>query len=112
MTASVGFIGLGNIGEPIARRILAAGFELSIWNRTPGKMQSLLDHGAIAPGSPADVARRCDTVCTCVTDASPLEAVVFGPKGIAPPQGRARLLLDNPTIPPPTTRETPTPPCC
>ncbi len=105
MTASVGFIGLGNIGEPIARRILAAGFELSIWNRTPGKMQSLLDHGAIAAGSPADVARRCDIVCTCVTDASALEAVVFGPKGIASAKGRASLLLDNSTIHPPTTRE-------
>src|SRR5258708_5709433 len=105
MTASVGFIGLGNIGEPIARRMLAAGWELSIWNRTPGKMQSLLDHGAIAAGSPADVARRCDIVCTCVTDASALEAVVFGPKGIASAKGRASLLLDNSTIHPPTTRE-------
>src|SRR5260370_13076332 len=105
MTASVGCIGLGNIGEPIARRILAAGFELSIWNRTPGKMQSLLDHGAIAAGSPADVARRCDIVCTCVSDASALEAVVFGPKGIASAKGRASLLLENSTIHPRTTRE-------
>ena len=52
MTVSVGFVGLGDIGEPIAGRILAAGFALSIWNRTPGKMQSLLDRGAIAAETP------------------------------------------------------------
>src|SRR5260370_6363079 len=100
MTASVGFIGLGNIGEPIAGRILAAGFELSIWNRTPGKMQSLLNRGAIGGETPGDLARKCDIVCTCVTDPSALEAVVFGPNGIASAQGRASLLLDNSTIHP------------
>jgi 3-hydroxyisobutyrate dehydrogenase-like beta-hydroxyacid dehydrogenase len=105
MTVSVGFIGLGDIGEPIAGRILAAGFELSIWNRTPSKMQLLLNHGAIAVESPADLARRCDIVCTCVTDASALEAVVFGPNGIASAKGRASLLLDNSTIHPLITRE-------
>jgi 3-hydroxyisobutyrate dehydrogenase len=105
MTVSVGFVGLGDIGEPIAGRILAAGFELSIWNRTPGKMQSLLDRGAIAAETPADLARRCDIVCTCVTDASALEAVVLGPNGISSAKGRARLLLDNSTIHPLITRE-------
>jgi len=105
MTVSVGFVGLGDIGEPIAGRILAAGFKLSIWNRTPGKMQSLLDRGAIAAETPADLARRCDIVCTCVTDATALEAVVFGPNGIASAKGCAGLLLDNSTIHPLITRE-------
>jgi 3-hydroxyisobutyrate dehydrogenase-like beta-hydroxyacid dehydrogenase len=105
MTVSVGFVGLGDIGEPIAGRILAAGFELSIWNRTPGKMQSLLDRNAIAAETPGDLARRCDIVCTCVTDASALEAVVFGPNGISSAKGGAGLLLDNSTIHPLITRE-------
>jgi len=105
MTVSVGFVGLGDIGEPIAGRILAAGFELSIWNRTPGKMQSLLNRGAIAAETPRDLALRCDIVCTCVTDATALEAVVFGPNGISSAKGRAGLLLDNSTIHPLITRE-------
>jgi len=105
MTVSVGFIGLGDIGEPIAGRILAAGFRLSIWNRTPRKMQSLLDRGAIAAETPADLARRCDIVCTCVTDAGALEAVVFGPNGISSAERRAGLLLDNSTVHPLFTRE-------
>jgi 3-hydroxyisobutyrate dehydrogenase-like beta-hydroxyacid dehydrogenase len=105
MTVSVGFIGLGDIGAPIAGRILAAGFELSIWNRTPPKMQSLLDRGAIAAKTPGDVARQCDIICTCVTDAGALEAVVFGPNGISSAKGRARLLLDNSTVHPLISRE-------
>src|ERR1700704_6215585 len=105
MTVSVGFIGLGDIGAPIAGRILAAGFELSIWNRTPGKMQPLLGRGAIAADSPGDLARRCDIVCTCVTDANALEAVVFGANGIASTAGRASLLLVNSTIHPLIARE-------
>jgi 3-hydroxyisobutyrate dehydrogenase-like beta-hydroxyacid dehydrogenase len=102
---SVGFIGLGDIGEPIAGRILAGGFKLSIWNRTPGKMRALLDRGAIALESPADLARQCDIVCTCVTDAKALEAVVFGPNGVSSVTGGARLLLDNSTIHPVAARE-------
>jgi 3-hydroxyisobutyrate dehydrogenase-like beta-hydroxyacid dehydrogenase len=105
MTVSVGFIGLGDMGAPIAERILAAGFELSIWNRTPSKMRSLLDRGAIAAETPGDVARQCDIVCTCVTDASALEAVVFGPNGISSAKGRASLLLDNSTVHPLISRE-------
>src|SRR5882757_7489680 len=105
MTVSVGFVGLGDLGEPIAGRILAAGFELSIWNRTPGKMKALMDRGAIVAESPADLARRCDIVCTCVTDAGALEAVVFGPNGISSAERRAGLLLDNSTVHPLFTRE-------
>lgn len=102
---SVGFIGLGSIGAPIAQRILRAGLRLRVWNRTPGKMQPLLDAGAVAAESPADLARRSDIVCTCVTDAGALESVVFGSDGIASAAGRARLLVDNSTTHPRISRD-------
>jgi 3-hydroxyisobutyrate dehydrogenase-like beta-hydroxyacid dehydrogenase len=102
---SVGFIGLGDIGTPMAQRILEAGLRLVVWNRTPAKMQPLLDAGATAAQSPADLAQRSDIVCTCVTDAAALESVVFGGDGIAAAPGRARLLLDNSTTHPRISRD-------
>ena len=102
---SVGFVGLGSIGAPMAQRILGAGLRLLVWNRTPSKMQPLLDGGALAAESPADLARRSDIVCTCVTDAGALESVVFGSDGIASTAGRARLLVDNSTTHPRISRD-------
>jgi 3-hydroxyisobutyrate dehydrogenase-like beta-hydroxyacid dehydrogenase len=61
-------LALGNIGRTMAERILEAGLRLLVWNRTPGKMQALLDAGAAAAETPADLARRSDIVCICVTD--------------------------------------------
>ncbi len=100
----VGFIGLGNIGLPIAARIRAGGFDLVVWNRTPDKMRPLLAAGATPASSAADLTRRVDIVCTCVSNTEAVEAVVFGADGIAAGAGRARLLLDNSTIHPLRTR--------
>lgn len=105
--AAVGFIGLGAIGRPMARRILTARSQLMVWNRSASRMQPLLEQGAQAAASPADMARHCDILCTCVTDAGALEAVLFGPEGVARAGDgiRARLLVDNSTTHPRLTRD-------
>jgi 3-hydroxyisobutyrate dehydrogenase len=105
MTVSIGYIGLGKLGEPIAGRLLDTGFALSVWNRSPEKMQSLVTRGAVAAQSPAEVARQCDIVCTCVTDDRALEEVIFGDDGVSRARVGARLLIDNSTIHPVRVRE-------
>lgn len=66
MTMKVGWIGLGHIGLPMARRVAAAGFPLSAWARRPEALQPLRDAGADGCTEALDLARRCDIVCTCV----------------------------------------------
>ena len=103
---TVGYIGLGNIGEPMAARILKAGFRTVIWNRTATKSLALADQGAAIASSPADMASRCQIVCVCLSNAEAVEAVVFGPEGLAArPAGALRVLIDNSTIHPDKTRQ-------
>ena len=103
MTASlkIGYIGLGDIGAPMAERIAAAGWPLTVWNRTPEKMQPLLDAGAQAASSPAEIAETCDVIFTCLGSVSALHDVMSGERGLlrASPN-KARLLVDNSTVPP------------
>jgi 3-hydroxyisobutyrate dehydrogenase-like beta-hydroxyacid dehydrogenase len=79
----VGFVGLGAMGSRMARRLLGAGYELVVWNRTAEKMAPLVQSGAVHAESPADVARRVEAVITMVADPSALEAVTDGPAGLA-----------------------------
>ncbi|MEM5518082.1 NAD(P)-dependent oxidoreductase [Henriciella sp. AS95] len=103
MTAAlrIGYIGLGDIGAPMAERIAAAGWPLSVWNRTPEKMQPLLAAGAQAASSPAEIAETCDVIFTCLGSVSAMHDVMSGECGLlrASPS-KARLLVDNSTVPP------------
>lgn len=76
MTA-VGFIGLGLMGEPIARRLLAAGHELVVWNRTTDRARAFGRSGARVADGPADVFRRCPIVFVMLADQIAINAV-FG----------------------------------
>ncbi|MBD0349214.1 MAG: NAD(P)-dependent oxidoreductase [Thermoleophilia bacterium] len=78
---TVGLIGLGNMGAPVAERILAAGFPLVVYNRTPEKARSFETRGAVVAETPQDVVRQSDIVLTSLADDSALEdvaAVVLG----------------------------------
>jgi 3-hydroxyisobutyrate dehydrogenase-like beta-hydroxyacid dehydrogenase len=66
--ARIGFIGLGDQGVPIVRRLLGAGFSTSIWARRPDAAASLIVDGAILAESLIDLASHCDIVCICVRD--------------------------------------------
>lgn len=82
-TPRLGYVGLGLMGAPMARRLLAAGYPLSIWNRDPAKAAPLAAAGATVAASASAVARASDIVFTCLTDTAAVEAVAFGPDGIA-----------------------------
>jgi 3-hydroxyisobutyrate dehydrogenase-like beta-hydroxyacid dehydrogenase len=73
----VGFIGLGRMGQAMAKRLLDAGHELAVYNRTPEKLKALGDVGAKIVGSIADVARYGDAVFTMLADDAALEDVVW-----------------------------------
>jgi 3-hydroxyisobutyrate dehydrogenase len=102
--ATLGWIGLGEMGVPMVRRLLDAGHRVVVWGRTPSRLQTVLDAGATAAASPAELAASCDGVLLCVTDGDAVEAVVFGPRGVAEGAKRGAIVVDHSTIHPETTR--------
>lgn len=88
----IGFAGLGLMGAPMAARLRAAGWPLTVWNRTAAKAAPLVDAGAEQADTPRALADRCDAVFLCLMDAASVEQVVFGPDGIA--GGSAKIVVD------------------
>jgi len=105
MGERLGFIGLGNIGLPMAQRLLAAGHALRVFNRTAAKADALVAAGASRAKSIADLAREVDVLFLCLSDTAAVEQVVFGPGGIASVAKPDLLLVDLSTIHPLRTRE-------
>ena len=101
----VGFVGLGIMGTPMARNALKAGFPVTVTNRTPGRAKPLGEAGATVVRTPREVAQRCDIVVTMVTSSPDVEAVTFGPDGIASGAHDGLLAVDMSTISPAATRD-------
>ena len=78
----IGFAGLGLMGSAIAANILEGGFDLAVWNRSPGKTGELVAAGAKAAASPRALAADCDIVLTMLADDGALEAVLAGEDGL------------------------------
>ena len=74
----IGFVGVGAMGTPMALRLLAAGNELSVWNRNEGRIKPLIHEGAIAAGTPAEAELGAEAVITMLRDDSAYEDVFFG----------------------------------
>lgn len=101
----LGFIGLGDMGMPMTRRLLSAGYTVHIWGRTRARLDPAIEAGAVNVGSASAVAAASDIVFTCVTDTDAVEEVVFGPDGIAVGGDAGTLLVDHSTIHPLRSRE-------
>jgi 3-hydroxyisobutyrate dehydrogenase-like beta-hydroxyacid dehydrogenase len=78
----IGFLGTGKMGTPMALRLLAAGHELRVWNRSEGRATPLIHEGAIAAGTPAEAELGADAVITMLFDDAAYEQVLFGPNGL------------------------------
>ena len=74
----IGFLGLGKMGTPMALRLLAAGYELSVWNRSEESTKPLIHEGAIAAATPAEAELGSDAVITMLLDDAAYEEVLFG----------------------------------
>jgi 3-hydroxyisobutyrate dehydrogenase len=101
---TVGFLGIGLMGAPMARHLLGAGFAVRVWNRTPGKLDPLIGLGATPASTPAEAADGADALCLCVTDKIAVENVLFGPGGAAEAAQAPSLAVDFSTIGPTATR--------
>jgi 3-hydroxyisobutyrate dehydrogenase len=101
----VGFVGLGTMGGAMAANVARAGFEVSAWNRTPGRATELGELGVRLADSPAAVAAASEIVVTIVSDTPDVEAVLFGDAGVASGAGRGSLVVDMSTISPSATRD-------
>jgi 3-hydroxyisobutyrate dehydrogenase-like beta-hydroxyacid dehydrogenase len=104
MTA-VGFIGLGLMGKPMAKRILSHGFQLNVYNRSRGPVDELAGLGAWPGSSPRDVAERSEVVITMLPDEPEVRQVILGPKGVVEGLARGGVVVDMSTISPFTVRE-------
>src|ERR671913_1140371 len=78
----LGFIGLGAMGTPMARNLLEAGHELAVWNRSPKRVDPLMEAGARRADSPADAASGTQATMLMVTSAEAVHEVLFGDKGV------------------------------
>jgi 2-hydroxy-3-oxopropionate reductase len=102
--ASVGIIGVGIMGSSMGTRLLACGHRVTLFDRNPPKVAAMVDKGAHAAASPAEVAAASAFVITCVNSAATVEALVFGPGGVIEAARPDKLLIDMSSIDPASTR--------
>ncbi|WP_032829847.1 NAD(P)-dependent oxidoreductase [Pseudomonas sp. GM74] len=102
---SLGFAGIGLMGLPMCRRLLAAGYPLAVWNRNPQKCKPLVEAGARQVASPSELCQHADVVMLCLADTSVVREVVFGPAGIVEGAKKGQLLVDFSSLEPNATRE-------
>src|SRR6185437_5605808 len=102
--AKLGYLGLGMMGFPMSRRLVQAGHDVTVWNRSAAKATALVELGARSATSPRELASGCDIIFICVTDAAAVEDVVFGRAGLASVDGRGKLVVDFSSIHPDAAR--------
>jgi 2-hydroxy-3-oxopropionate reductase len=101
---TVGFIGLGIMGEPMALNLLRAGYPLVVHNRTRAKEEPVVSEGASAAASPREVASQAEVVITMLPDSPDVEAVYLGDDGVIAGARRGQLLIDMSSIAPAVAR--------
>ncbi len=100
----VGFIGLGNMGAPLARRLIGE-HEMVVYDRDPAVLAGFESTGVVTAGSLSDLARRANIVLTCLPTSAQLEALLFGEQSLASVLERGTLVVDMTTGDPAATRE-------
>lgn len=93
----LGFVGLGIMGGPMAGHLLAAGHDVTVWNRTPAKAEALRAAGAHVADSLPALARSCDVICLCVSRSEDVAACV---DAMTPHAKAGTLFIDHSTIAP------------
>ena len=103
----VGFIGLGLMGMPMARNLLKAGVDLTVYNRSAEKMRVLSEMGAKTATSPAQIAQNIGSgiIIICVSDTSAVESVVLGADGLSKTLASHTLIIDMGTTAIPVTQK-------
>lgn len=102
---SLGFAGIGLMGLPMCRRLLAAGYPLTVWNRNRAKCAPLVEAGARQVATPAELCQHADVVMLCLANTAVVREVVFGVAGVAEGAKNGQLLVDFSSLEPTATRE-------
>jgi 3-hydroxyisobutyrate dehydrogenase len=101
---SIGFIGMGHMGSHMAQRLLDAGYQLTVYDRTKEKAQELGKRGALVAQTPKDLAASCQVVMACVTDDEAQQDVMFGPDGALAGVHAGSMIIDLSTVSPDASR--------
>jgi 3-hydroxyisobutyrate dehydrogenase len=105
MIKKIGWIGLGNMGVPMVKNLLKAGFEVTVFNRTAAKAAPLQEAGAKLAASPAALWDVADTIITMVADDAALQQIHQGKDGLLAGSRTAGTVIDMSTVSPATSRE-------
>src|SRR5260221_2911778 len=105
MPRTIGFLGLGIMGLSMAKRLLEAGHQVAVYNRTASKAAPLVALGARQATTPRDAARGAEVVISIVTDSPDVEAVLLGPDGAVHAAAPGALFIDMSPIAPETSRK-------
>jgi 3-hydroxyisobutyrate dehydrogenase len=100
----LGYLGLGMMGSPMTRRLLDAGYEVTIWNRSADKAAPFVKAGAKLATDPCEVANVSSIIFMCLTDANAVEEVALSPRGLAAAPGAEKLVVDFSSIHPDAAR--------
>ena len=104
MAETIGFVGLGVMGKPMAKNLMKAGHKLVVHNRSRGAADEVAAAGATAAASPADVARQSTVIITMLPDTSDVELVLTGADGILSAVQRGAVIIDMSSISPVATK--------
>lgn len=104
MIESIGFIGLGIMGSPMAGHLLKAGYKVYAYRVVAGRHETLVAQGAIGMASPEEAAKSADVIITMLPDSPIVEAVVLGEKGVLGGMKKGAILIDMSTTSIPTTK--------
>lgn len=102
--ARIAFLGTGLMGAPMARRLLAAGFPVTVWNRDPHKAEALASFGATVAATPAKAVDGADIVFTMLSDGAAVTDVLFD-QGVADAVKQGAVIVDTSSIAPPIARD-------
>jgi len=105
MAQTIGFIGLGIMGKPMARNLLKAGYPLVVHSRGRGPVDEIVKAGARAATSPRDVAAQCEVLITMLPNSPDVEQVALGKDGIVEGARRGLVFVDMSTISPIVSRK-------
>ena len=100
---TLGFIGIGLMGRPMVLRLLGAGYNVNVWNRSPDKLVQVADAGAKVCASIAELVKASQVILLCLTDTTAVESVIY--KGIVENGSVNQLLIDLSSIHPDNTRQ-------
>jgi 3-hydroxyisobutyrate dehydrogenase-like beta-hydroxyacid dehydrogenase len=101
----LGFIGIGSMGRPIARRLLEAGYKVSVYNRDRSKAEALVGYGAIVANSIAALASNTDVILSCLANDDAVRNVYAGPEGVFANARPGTVVIEMSTVNPETSRE-------